>query len=95
MKNDYQIFVGIDVSKGKLDYCLISKANKKIKTILNMAALTAKKYDPELKFYFDKKVAEGKNKMLVMNAIRCKLISRAFAVIKRNSKFVNTLKAVA
>ncbi len=72
-----------------------SLANKKIKTSLNMAALTAKKFDPQLKQYFEKKVAEGKNKMLVMNAIRCKLISRAFAVINRNSKFVNTFKAVA
>lgn len=70
-------------------------ANKKLKATLNMAALTAKKYDPQLKQYFDKKVTEGKNKMLVMNAIRCKLISRAFAVITRNTKFVNTLKAVA
>ena len=70
-------------------------ANKKLKATLNMAALSAKKYDTELKLYFEKKVAEGKNKMLVMNAIRCKVISRAFAVINRNSKFVNTLKAVA
>ena len=70
-------------------------ANKKIKTALNMAALSAKKYDPQLKFYFDKKIKEGKNKMLVLNAIRCKLISRAFAVINRKSKYVNMLKAVA
>lgn len=60
-----------------------------------MAALSAKKYDPQLKLYFDRKTAEGKNKMLVLNAIRCKIISRAFAVIHRNSKFVNTFKAIA
>jgi transposase len=70
-------------------------ANKKIKTALNMAALSAKKYDPQLKQYFEKKIMEGKNKMLVLNAIRCKIISRAFAVINRNSKYVNTMKAVA
>ena len=70
-------------------------ANKKLKTILNMAALSAKKYDPQLKQYFERKVKEGKNKMLVLNAIRCKIVSRAFAVIKRDSKFVDTLKAVA
>ena len=70
-------------------------ANKRLKAILNMAALSAKKYDPQMKFYFERKVAEGKNKMSVMNAIMCKLISRAFAVINRDSKFVNTLKAVA
>ena len=69
-------------------------ANKKIKTLLNMAALSAKKWDPQMKAYYERKVGEGKNKMLVLNAIRCKLISRAFAVISRNSPFVNTLKAV-
>ena len=30
------------------------------------------------------KVAEGKNKMLVINAIRAKLVLRMFAVIKNN-----------
>lgn len=70
-------------------------ANKKLKTQLNMAALSAKKFDKEMSNYFIRKVSEGKNKMLVLNAIRCKVVSRAFAVIRRNSPFVNTLKAVA
>jgi hypothetical protein len=70
-------------------------ANKKLKTALNMAALSAKKHDTQLKFYYEKKVSEGKNKMLVLNAVRCKIISRAFAVISRNSKYVDTMKAVA
>jgi hypothetical protein len=54
-----------------------------------MAALSAKKSDAEIKEYFERKVAEGKNKMSVMNAIRCKIISRAFAVINRKTPFVN------
>lgn len=70
-------------------------ANKKVKTLLNMAALSAKKWDPQIKEYYERKVGEGKNKMLVLNAVRCKLISRAFAVINRNSPFVNTLKAIS
>jgi transposase len=70
-------------------------ANKKMKAILNMAALTAKKFDPQIKSYYEQKVSQGKNKMLVLNAIRCKIVSRAFAVVKRNSPFVNTLKAIA
>ena len=70
-------------------------ANKKVKTLLNMAALSAKKYDPQIKEYYERKVAEGKNKMLVLNAVRYKLISRAFAVIQRNAPFVNTLKAIS
>ena len=55
--------------------------NKKLKSQLNLAALSAKKHDLEIKDYFERKVAEGKNKMLVLNAIRCKVVSRAFAVI--------------
>ena len=67
-------------------------ANKKIKALLNIAALSAKKNDTEMKAYYDKKVKEGKNKMLVLNSIRCKIISRAFAVIQRNTPFVNVNK---
>ena len=57
-----------------------------------MAALTAKKNDTEMKAYYEKKVKEGKNKMLVLNSIRCKIISRAFAVVQRNTPFVNVNK---
>ena len=67
-------------------------AQKKLKALLNMAALSAKRHDPELRAYFERKVAEGKNKMSVVNAIRCKLLARAFAVINRNSPFVNLQK---
>jgi hypothetical protein len=36
----------------------------------------------ELHEYYLRKVAEGKNKMLVLNAVRAKLVLRMFAVIK-------------
>lgn len=67
-------------------------ANKKLKTLLNMAALTAKKYDLQMKEYYEKKTKEGKNGMLVMNALRCKIISRVFATIRRETPFVNFMK---
>ncbi len=70
-------------------------ANKKLKSLLHLAALSAKKNDAEIKSYFERKVKEGKNKMLVMNAVRCKVLSRAFAVITRNTPFVNTCKFAA
>lgn len=70
-------------------------ANKKLKSLLNMAALTAKKYDPELRRYYERKTAEGKNPMLVMNAIRCKLVARIFATVKRDTPFVNIQKFAA
>jgi len=67
-------------------------ADKKMKSLLQMCALTTLKYDPQLKEYYNKKKAEGKNAMLVLNNIRCKLISRVFAVINRETSYVNTYK---
>jgi transposase len=67
-------------------------ADKKMKSLLQMCVLTAIKYDPQLKQYYNIKKAEGKNSMLVMNNIRCKLISRVFAVISRGTPYINTYK---
>jgi transposase len=67
-------------------------ADKKMKALLSMAALSAKKWDPELNKYYHRKVDEGKNPMLVMNNIRNKMIARVFAVINRGTPFVNTQK---
>ena len=63
------------------------RADKSIKRLLHMAALAVIAHKKgELYEYFLKKVAEGKNKMTVLNAIRTKLIYRMFAVV-RNNKF--------
>lgn len=70
-------------------------ADKKLKSLLNMCALSANKYDHELKIYFEKKVAEGKNKMLVLNNVRNKLLTRVFAVINRQQPYVNLRKFAA
>lgn len=70
-------------------------ANKKIKSLLNLAALSAKKYDDELRLYYERKTAEGKNGMLVMNAIRCKVLSRIYATVKRGTPYVPLAKFAA
>jgi transposase len=67
-------------------------ADKKLKSLLNMCALVTIQHDKELKAYYKRKVAEGKPKMLVINNVRCKLLSRVFAVVNRNSPFINTCK---
>lgn len=67
-------------------------ADKKIKSLLQMCALSAVKYDPQLKEYYNKKKEEGKNKMLVLNNIRSKIIGRVFAVINRQTPYINTYK---
>jgi transposase len=67
-------------------------ADKKLKTLLNMCAISAIRHDKELKTYYERKVAEGKAKMLVINNVRCKLLARIFAVINRKTTFINTYK---
>ena len=62
-------------------------ANKRVKKLLHLAAMAAAKFDQELKAYFERKVAEGKNKMAVLNAVRNKLIHRIFACIRNNRKY--------
>ena len=59
-------------------------ANKKLKRLLHLCAMAAIKNDVEIKAYFERKVAEGKSKMSVINAVRNKLIHRVFAVVRDN-----------
>ncbi len=66
-----------------------------MKSLLNMAALSAKRGDKEIVDYSIRKTAAGKNPMLVRNAIRCKIPSRIVAVINRQTPFVNTQKFAA
>ncbi len=70
-------------------------ADKKMKSLLQMCVLSAVKCDKEIKQYYEKKKAEGKPTMLVMNNVRAKLLARAFAVIRRGTPFVNTQKFAA
>lgn len=70
-------------------------ADKKMKSLLQMCVLSAVKCDREIKHYCEKKKAEGKPTMLVMNNVRAKLLARAFAVIRRGTPFVNTQKFAA
>lgn len=62
-------------------------ANKKIKTILNMCARSAVKYNKELSLYYQKRKKQGDNGMSVMNIIRNKILSRIFAVVKRGTPY--------
>jgi len=70
-------------------------ADKKLKSLLTMCALSAKKHDREIALYYQRKTEEGKNPMLVLNSIRCKVLSRVFAVVNRGTPYVNTCKYAA
>lgn len=64
--------------------------NRNIKTLLSNGANSAIKSDPELRGYYNRKRAEGKDHKLIINAISCKLVNRVFAVIKRQQPYVTT-----
>lgn len=62
-------------------------ANKNIKSLLHLAALSTIRKQGELHDYYNRKVAEGKNKMSVLNAIRNKLVLRIFACVNQNREY--------
>jgi transposase len=62
-------------------------ANKKLKSLLTMAAISAIQHDADLKAKYQQKLQEGKAKMCVLNIIRFKLIERTFAVVKRKTPY--------
>lgn len=66
--------------------------NKVIKSLLYNGANAAANYDPELKAYYKRKKDEGKPRQLIMNNIACKLVYRAFAVVKRDEPFVKLVR---
>jgi transposase len=63
-------------------------SNKRIKVNLTNGARSAIINDPELKLYYKRKTAQGKEHGTVMNAIKFKLITRVFATVKRGTPYV-------
>ena len=70
-------------------------ANKKIKSLLDLCAKSAIQYNPEMKIYYNRRLEEGKNKMSTINIIRNKLLSRIFAVVQRQTPYVDITKYAA
>ena len=68
-----------------------SYADKSVKSLLHMSAMSAIRYNKDLKKYYERKILEGKNKMATLNAVRNKLIHRMFAVIKNQKPYQNDL----
>ena len=62
-------------------------ANKKVKSLLHLGAMSAIQHCAHLKAYYQRKVAEGKNKMLVLNNVRNKLVLRVFACVRQDRNY--------
>ena len=63
------------------------QARKRLKSLFHLGAMSVIRGPGELQDYYQRKVAEGKNKMLVLNAIRNKLIHRVYAVVRQGKKY--------
>lgn len=75
---------GINKSRSKTSHY----RHKYLKSLLFNGANSAAQHDPQLKKYYERKKNEGKHHLTIMNAIACKLVSRAFATVKRQSPYV-------
>lgn len=80
---------GTKVGKGRVSHI----ANKKIKSLLHMCAISAIRGQGEIReFYLRKTHLDGKPKMSVINAVRYKLILRIFACLKENRLYVENYR---
>jgi transposase len=62
-------------------------ANKLLKKQLHMGAIAAVTYYDEFKRYYNRKLEEGKPKMLILNNVRNKMILRLAAVIRNDKPY--------
>ena len=69
-------------------------ANMNLKSTLHLAALSSTRYVPDIKQYYERKVAEGKSKMSVLNAIRNKILQRVIAVVNRGTPYVENYQEI-
>jgi len=70
------------------------RADHELKALLHMCALVAatRRKTGHFAEYYKRKIAEGKNKMSVLNAVRAKLMLTAFAVVRNNRPYEENFK---
>jgi transposase len=64
-------------------------ADREMKTLLDQSAKSAIQYDKELRDYYFRRIADGKSKMSTINIVRNKILHRMFAVVKRQTPFID------
>lgn len=67
-------------------------ADKELKRLLHLAALAAVKVKGRFKDYYERKLKEGKPKMLILNNVRNKIVQTMYAVVKNNILYDENFK---
>ena len=66
-------------------------ADKSLKKLLHLSAMRAVRLEGDLQKYYLRKVDEGKNKMLVLNNVRNKIVARICSVVNNQIIYQNNL----
>jgi transposase len=64
-------------------------ANKELKKLFHLSALSVIQYYPEFRTYYNRKKEEGKHPMSILNAIRNKIALRVVAVVNHQKPYVS------
>lgn len=80
----YQNSSGSSIERGTH---ISNLAHIRLKTLLHMAAMSAIAFNPFIKKYYNRKKAEGKKGLVVMNNVKNKLIHTMIAVIRSQNPF--------
>lgn len=88
----FKAYVGIDPkvnqSGESLHYGKITKrGNAHLRHAFYLAANVAKKHDPEIKQFYEKKIKEGKKFRVALCAVSRKLCERVYAVVTRGTPY--------
>lgn len=63
------------------------QARKRLKALIHLGTMSAIQVAGDFQDYYVRKLKEGKPKMLIINAIRNKLIHRVCAIVRRGEKY--------
>jgi transposase len=87
-------FSGLDPKIRQSGHCLNSqgkltkRGSPHLRTALFIAASIARRFDPELREYYEKKRKEGKRYTVAICAVSRKMACRVYAVLKRKTPYV-------
>lgn len=62
-------------------------SHKQLKGLFHIAAMTAIRFNPQIKAYFDKKKKEGKKGFVALNNVKNKLIQQIYAVVRTKTPY--------
>lgn len=73
------------------------RADKRMKSLLHLGSVSVATHmkSGEYKKYYERKTKEGKHPMCVLNVIRAKMVSRMFAVIRRDEPYKKVYSPIA